>query len=646
MSRKIPAFAQRMGEITTDVKGAASAAPSDSRDIEISFSSEARYLRHDFERDQDFWEVLGHGPDEVDLSFLNSGAAPLLKDHMPILDAKIGAVTRAWIEDGRGKATLRFSDTPDGNAYLARVLSGDVTCVSTGYAIKRAEPAPDEDGKPVIRATLWMPKEISFVAIPADPSVGYGRADQARAATITVSEKEADMPNSNPAVQAQPTNPAPAASATPAAPHARAANPETQTPLQTPPQDLVAAERTRSAEIRGIARQFEMADDAVEGALTRGTSVGAFREQVMNHIASDEEQTKRSNATRIGMSERETRAFSVTNVVRFLMNPSDRNRQAAGFELEASGAVADLLGRDAGGVFLPSDVLMDGNYMRSQNTGTPAQGGVLVAQDYRGGSFIEMLRNRMALSGRGVRILQGLKGNVDIPKQTGTGTFYWIGEDEDVADTEANFGLVSMTPHSAGMAIPMTRRMVQQGSPDIEALVRDDLLRGLAIGLDKTALVGHASPDAPEGLRDKLFANATDWADSAAFPSFAEIVAMETAVAAGNADVGDLAYIYSPHTSGYLKTTPKFAGGETAIEERGVVNGYERVTTNQMATGESIFGNWSDLIIGMWSGLDLRVDTASKAASDGKVLRVFTDIDTACRNTASFKMGKPDTVLS
>ncbi len=642
MSRKIPAFAHRMGEITTDVTGAASAAPVDSRDIEISFSSEARYLRHDFERDQDFWEVLGHSPDEVDLSFLNSGAAPLLKDHMPILDAKIGAVTRAWVEDGRGKAIVRFSDTPDGDAYFARVLSGDVTCVSTGYAIKRAEPAPDQDGKPVIRATLWMPKEISFVAIPADPSVGYGRGDQAGAATISVTEKEPEMPTPSPAVQPQPTNPTPAVPATPAAPQTRGANPDTQTPEQDP----VAAERTRAANIRVIARQFEMADDVTEAALSRGTSVDAFREQVMNHIASDEEQTRRANATRIGLSERETRSFSVTKVVRFLMNPSDRNRQAAGFELEASNAVADMLGRDAGGVFLPSDVLMDGNYKRSQNTGTPAQGGVLVAQDYRGGSFIELLRNRMALSGRGVRILQGLKGNVDIPKQTGTGTFYWIGEDGEPNESEANFGLVSMTPHSAGMAIPMTRRMVQQGSPDIEALVRDDLLRGLAIGLDKTALVGHASPDAPQGLRDKLFDTARNWADDADFPSFKEIVAQETAVAAGNADVGDLAYIYSPHTSGHLKTTPKFEGGETAIEERGVVNGYERVTTNQMATGESIFGNWSDLIIGMWSGLDLRVDTASKAASDGKVLRVFTDIDTACRNIESFDMGKPTSVTS
>lgn len=641
MSRKIPAFAHRMGEITTDVKGAASAAPSDSSELEISFSSEARYLRHDFERDQDFWEVLGHGPDEVDLSFLNSGAAPLLKDHMPILDAKIGAVTRAWVEDGRGKATLRFSDTPDGNAYLARVLSGDVTCVSTGYAIKRAEPAPDEDGKPVIRATLWMPKEISFVAIPADPTVGYGRADQVGAATISVTKKEADMPTPNPAAQTQPVNPAPATPAAGTVPaQARAANPE----AQTPPQDPVADERTRAANIRVIARQFEMSDEATEAALTRGTSVDAFRAQVMDHIASDEEQTRRTNATRIGMSDRETRAFSLTNVVRFLMNPNDRTRERAAFELEASRAVGDALGREAEGVFLPSDVLLEQGFTRSQNTGTPAQGGVLVAQDYRGGSFIEMLRNRMALTGRGMMLLQGLKGNVDIPKQTGGGSFYWFGEDGEPNESEANFGLVTMTPHSAGMAIPMTRRMIQQSSPDIEALVRNDLLRGMALGLDATALVGHSSPDAPLSVRDRIFGDAIDWAGSAAFPSEDEMIDLETEVAAANADIGDLAYIYNARTSGHLKKLRDGDGRRLEVEKGGMVNDYPRVRTGQMASGEVIFGNWSDVIMGMWSGLDLRVDTATKAASDGKVLRVFTDIDVACRNTASFQMGKPDTV--
>ncbi|MEP1612668.1 MAG: phage major capsid protein [Roseobacter sp.] len=629
---KIPAFAHRMGEI----EGAPDGAPSDSREVQISFSSEAPYQRHDYERDEGFLEVLGHEEAEVDLTRLNSGAAPLLKDHVPTLDAKVGIVVRAWLAGSKGYAVVRFAQTPAGDEMLERVRSSEVTCVSVGYAIASAtRQDQEENGLPVVRVTRWVPKEISFVAIPADPSVGFGRADQAGASSITVTEKkEGNMPKdtleNTPKTPAQPkTND----------------TPQTRQDAQTPA-EILAAERRRSAEIVAISDKFELPDAVTRKALDGGTSVDAFREVALDHLSSDEVDATRAGAARIGLSEKEVQSFSITNVVRFLMNPTERTRKLVGFELEASRAVSDALGREAEGLFIPSDVLMDQNFLRAQNVGTPAAGGVLVPQDYRAGSFIELLRNRMALTNHGVRVLQGLQGNVDIPKQTGGGTFYWFGEDGEPADTEASFGLVSMTPHSAGMAIPFTRRMAQQSSPAIEGLVRDDLIRGLSIGLDKTALVGHSSPDAPQGLRERIFANARDWAGSEPMPSEDDIIDLETDVAAANADVGDLAYIYNARMSGHLKKLRDADGRRLEVEKGGMVNDYPRTRTNQMNNGEIIYGNWSDLIVGMWSGMDLRVDTSTKAASDGKVLRVFVDVDTAVRNLESFKLGKPASVTN
>ncbi|MEM8849243.1 MAG: phage major capsid protein [Pseudomonadota bacterium] len=624
---QIPASAVRMGEI----EGAPEGAPSDSREVKITFSSESPYRRHDWDRDETFHEVLGHTPDEVDLTRLNSGAAPLLKDHMPTLDSQIGVVVRAWLDGDRGHAIVRFSDTPAAEDVLARVRAGDVTCVSVGYAIVSAERGgADADGTLTVRVTRWVPKEISFVAIPADPSVGYGRNDGGDTPTITVTNPQEDMDMPNDTVTPEPNTPAPAV---PAAPEGQRGDP--QEAVRT----ALTADRERREAIEAIAARFDMPDAATRAALNGDTSVDAFREVVMDHIDSAETDATRAGATRIGLSETEVRSFSITNAMRYLMNPTDGNAKRAGFEIEASRAVEGTLGREAGGLFIPADVMMDPNFAsRAQNTGTPAAGGALVAQDYRGGSFIELLRNRMALTGRGVRLLQGLQGNVDIPKQTGAGTFYWIDEDEDVTDTEGTYGVVSMTPHSAGMAIPFTRRMMQQASPDIEALSRDDLLKGLSIGLDATALVGHSSAKAPVSVRERLLATAMDWAGQ--YPTFEEIVGLETEVAVGNADTGDLAYIYDPRTSGSLKTTPRFTDGEIPIEVGGVVNGYPRVSTNQVAEAEVFFGNWSDLVIGMWGGIDLRVDTSTKAKSDGKVLRAFVDIDVAVRNIESFKMGK------
>lgn len=210
---KIPAFAQRMGEI----EGAPEGAPSDSREVQISFSSEHPYKRYDYENETDFLEVLGHRNGEADLARLNSGQAPLLKDHMPTLDSKVGNVVKAWVANGRGHAVVRFSSTPAGDELLARVRSGDVTCVSFGYSIESAERAPDKDGVPVVRATRWAAKEISFVAIPADPTVGYGRADGGEINKINVTEKDANMAdelnNPAPTVPAKAKTPPPITSA-------------------------------------------------------------------------------------------------------------------------------------------------------------------------------------------------------------------------------------------------------------------------------------------------------------------------------------------------------------------------------------------------------------------------------------------------
>jgi len=128
---------------------------------------------------------------------------------------------------------------------------------------------------------------------------------------------------------------------------------------------------------------------------------------------------------------------------------------------------------------------------------------------------------------------------------------------------------------------------------------------------------------------------------NAGAPTFAEIVALETAVASATADRGNLAYLYGAPMSGHLKTAKVDAGSGAMIETPdGTVNGHSRIVTNQAQAGDVFFGNWSDVIVGMWSGLDLRVDTATLAASDGMVLRAFQDVDVGIRHADSFALGK------
>ncbi|KAJ4854023.1 HK97 family phage prohead protease, partial [Xylella fastidiosa subsp. multiplex] len=99
----------------------------------------------------------------------------LLLDHNP--RDQIGVVQSASIDrDQRGRAIVRFGRSPRAEEILRDVLDGIRKHVSVGYLVHQVEVIGQRDAGPLYRATDWEPIEISIVSIPADPSVGIGRA--------------------------------------------------------------------------------------------------------------------------------------------------------------------------------------------------------------------------------------------------------------------------------------------------------------------------------------------------------------------------------------------------------------------------------------------------------------------------------------
>ena len=87
------------------------------RTIVVAFSSEQSVQR------SFGLEVLSHAPQDVDLSFLASGRAPLLLEHDR--EEQIGVIERAAIDaDGIGRAVIRFSKGEDGEEIFQDVLDG------------------------------------------------------------------------------------------------------------------------------------------------------------------------------------------------------------------------------------------------------------------------------------------------------------------------------------------------------------------------------------------------------------------------------------------------------------------------------------------------------------------------------------------
>jgi len=325
-------------------------------------------------------------------------------------------------------------------------------------------------------------------------------------------------------------------------------------------------------------------------------------------------------------------------MIRSLAFPQDRAMyEDAGFERACSEAVAKKSGKNPKGYFVPSEVLRF-EYGRSMNTLTGAAGGYAVSNDLLAGSFIEMLRNQMVVRELGAIILRDLVGDISIPKQTSGSTAYWISEGEDLTESTPALGQVSLRPKSVGAYTDLTRKFVIQSSLDAEAFVRSDLALCLAQAVDSAALAGTGTDNQPLGILNTTgigsvtlnAQNAPDWGD---------IVDMETAISTDNALQGNLGYVTNSVIAGSMKQTPKVSDQAIMILENGITNGYRCLTSNQCPSKYILFGNWRDLVIGEWSGVDVNVDTATLSKSGGVRVVVIQDVDVAVRHAESFAVG-------
>lgn len=631
----------------------------ENRTVELAFSSEIEVER---------WygvEILDHSPASVRLDRLRDGGA-LLVDHD--WSDQVGVVESVSIDaDRRGRAVVRFGRSARADEIFNDIVDGIRKHVSVGYRVLAAQLQEERDEyTDVYRITDWEPYEISIVSVPADTTVGIGRqADNPH------EEQRAEKPNT-----AQSTKPVSEDSRMEKILRDASGNlvralvdengniTQVLEMLERAGDDARNAEqRGRKAEqdrVRSITEMGEKynARDLALKAVAEGTTAEAFQRSLLDHLNKPKDPAQPSDGIRsgakplsempsaaIGMDEKDIRRYSVFNVIRALANPNDAAAQrAAAFEIECSHAAQQQYGRSAKGILIPDDVLRAFNAGGAPNTPTGAQtGSNLVGTDFMPGSFIDLLRPRTTIM-RLARTMGGLIGNVEIPKQTGGATAYWIGEGDDANETTPTIGQLGLSPKTVAAYTDITRRLLMQSTPDAEAIVRGDLVAAIAQAIDYAGYYGTGTSNQPLGLSNYTGINAVDFA--AANPTYAELVQMETEIAADNADVNSMAYVLNARGRGAAKTTPKFSSG-TSVSDAGVIwepgntiNGYRAEVTNQVSDGDVFFGNFADLVVGMWGGLDMTVDPYSLSKSGGLRIVVFQDVDFAVRRVESFCIGR------
>jgi HK97 family phage major capsid protein/HK97 family phage prohead protease len=586
----------------------------ENRTIEFPFSSELPVNR---------WfgkEILSHEGAAINLERASAGAMPLLFNHN--MDDLRGKLERVWLgADKRLWTKARFAKTEAGKEALELVKDGMLPNVSFGYMVEEFKlTKSNEDGLDEYTATKWTPYEVSLVTVPADHTVGIGRSEDGDEYECKLINDEIPEGEKEEKIQMP--------------------NPDNNIEINKERELARNEERSRVAQINAIGDKFEQRELA-RNFIDNGKSIEEFRTALLEKVGQKQVALK-GNETDVGLSQKEINKFSFVRAMHAMANPQDRAAQeAASFEREVSEAAAKRSGQQAKGFLIPVDVLRAG-FKRDLVVGTPSAGGDLVAENLLGGSFIELLRKKSVMSRLGVTNLNGLIGNIAIPRQTSAATAYWVGEQIDITKSQQGIDQVSMTPKTVGARTEYSRSLLLQSSIDVEAMVRNDLSQVCALEVDRVALYGSGSGSQPTGLKLTSGINTKDF--TAAAPTWDEVVGMETEVGNDNADIGALKYATNALGRGLLKTTKKDSGSGIFLLEDGMVNGYGIEFSNQIATLSSTdpdiwFGNWADMIIGSWGGLDLIVDPYSGSASGTVRVVLFQSIDIGVRHPESFCYG-------
>ena len=586
------------------------------RTLEFPFSSEqpvARYFGN---------EILDHSSERsANLERLNDGA-PLLWNHNP--DQVLGVVERSWIdvEKRRGYAKVRFSKEEFADSKFRDIKDGIIRNISFGYMIKDSEQKEDSEDV-VVRD--WEAYEISAVAIPADASVGISRA---KTSTLDVEKpssmaKEERSPNVSASSDAPSTSNTDEMTTTPEKLEVRSEAVDTE--------KVVKAERSRIQEIQAVAAKYNL-NDLGEQYIKEGRNLADFNAAVLREWK-PEAITPKADDADIGLSEKETRSWSVLRAIDYLANPtSAAKREAAAFEIEASEAAAAKLGRASRGITIPNEVFSK----RDMQTRPDTAGGNLVATELSS-DFISLLRNSSVLAQTGSTILTNLSGNISIPRQGSSQTAYWVGEGSNVTESDITIEQVNMSPRTIGAMTDISRKLLIQSSLDVESLVRQSLAQTVALEIDRAALYGLGSSSEPLGLHNVTGIATENVGNND--PSFADVVNMESDIAVANALTGSLAYVTRANIAGAMKVKTKDSGSGRFVNEDGVVNGYPLYVSNQVEAGDIWFGDFSQLILGYWSGLDLQVDPYTGGASGNVRVRVLQDCDVAVKHPESFCLG-------
>ena len=245
-------------------------------------------------------------------------------------------------------------------------------------------------------------------------------------------------------------------------------------------------------------------------------------------------------------------------------------------------------------------------------------------------NILEPLRGKSILAEAGATFLTGLVGNISIPNYTGS-TCGWKGELEAADNGKGTFGSVELSPKRLTAYIDISKQFLTQDSVGAEEMLRSDIVNALVAKLEQT-IFGDAVGDTtkPAGIFNGAQVVA---------PSYAGVCDAEAAL---TDYLGDKRFVMSPTAKSAFKQTT--ISGEKSdlrlLMQGNEVDGYPVSSSSNVVTGGYAFGDFSELVVAQWGGIDIVVDPYTLATKNAIRLVINAFFDAKVRREGAIKAYK------
>jgi HK97 family phage major capsid protein len=597
---------------------------------------------------------LAVNEESCDLSRLKNRAA-IIDDHW---GDQVGVITKVWLANGFGYAEGRFSRNRRAAEIYNDIKDGIRTHVSPGFVIHELTLVEEKEGEePLYRADKWTPHETSIVRIAAMDELkvaserpgGPWRSEHMEALVASARGarlKEAVMPDqkTNQPVAVEEASAAGATNATPDVP-----------PVQVHADheaEKAHAELNRQKDIRQIGARLGADVAAINAAIDAKQDAQGF---MLEQLDARQSSAQTANAEDIGMTADDVSKFRLMKVIRAHAEPNKAVRarlmDEAGFEMELIAAASEKRAKINGNITIPHEVVR-----ASANTEEPSEGGFLVNRSR--GSMVDILTASTKVLQLGASTAGDLVGDVDLPRLDAGMDAYVIGEDEEPTDSNPSIGLLTLRPRGVGCTGYITRSQAKQTSYDMEMLFRAQIARSIALKVDSLAIKGVGGRHQPIGILNWTGIGSVAGGTNGLAPTWDHVVKLEGEIDQDNALQGRMAYLTNGKMRSTLKRTPKHStamvngwvwenGGDANDRTVGMLNGYPAHVSNQVPSDLTkgsaseicsaiIMGNWDDLLIASWGGIDLTVDPYTNSKKGGTQVTAFIDFDSIILRAPSF----------